>query len=65
MSPVTDKTGITQDKWYLEDQKINHVMNELTKVGQYFKHPIPTWVNKKRIGRSRKKLFFRRNHSDE
>lgn len=47
VSPVTDKTGITRDNWYLDEQKINYVMNELTKVGQYFKHHIPNWVNRK------------------
>ncbi|WP_442601784.1 YdcF family protein [Paenibacillus sp. KN14-4R] len=45
--PVTDKTGTTRDNWYLDEQKINYVMNELTKVGQYFKHHIPNWVNRK------------------
>ena len=45
VSPVTDKTGITRENWYLDEQRINHVMNELTKVGQYFKHHIPKWVN--------------------
>lgn len=45
VSPVTDKTGTTRNNWYLEEQKINYVMNELTKVGQYFKHHIPKWVD--------------------
>ncbi|MEC0240291.1 YdcF family protein [Paenibacillus dokdonensis] len=47
VSPVTDKTGTTKDNWYLDERKINYVMNELTKVGQYFKHHIPNWVNSK------------------
>lgn len=47
VSPVTDKTGITKDNWYLEEQKIKYVMNELAKVGQYFAHHIPNWVNQK------------------
>jgi uncharacterized SAM-binding protein YcdF (DUF218 family) len=47
VSPVTDKTGTTKDNWYLEEQKIKYVMNELTKVGQYFAHHIPNWVNSK------------------
>ncbi|MDQ6423655.1 YdcF family protein [Paenibacillus sp. LHD-117] len=46
VSPVTDKTGTTSDNWYLDEHKINRVMNELTKVGQYFKQHIPKWVNK-------------------
>ncbi|WP_159888715.1 YdcF family protein [Paenibacillus puerhi] len=44
VSPVTDKTGTTKDNWYLEEQNIKYVMNELTKVGQYFSHHIPNWV---------------------
>jgi len=47
VSPVTDKTGTTSDNWYLDEQKINYVMNELTKVGQYFKHHIPKWAANK------------------
>ena len=47
VSSVTDKTGTTKDNWYLDEQKITYVMNELTKVGQYFKHHIPNWVNSK------------------
>jgi uncharacterized SAM-binding protein YcdF (DUF218 family) len=47
VSPVTDKTGTTRDNWYMEEQKIKYVMNELTKVGQYFKHHIPNWVKNK------------------
>ncbi|RAV00559.1 YdcF family protein [Paenibacillus sp. YN15] len=42
--PVTDKTGITKNNWYLEEQTIKKVMSELTKVGQYFAHHIPNWV---------------------
>ena len=47
VSPVTDKTGTTRENWYKDETKINYVMNELTKVGQYFKHHIPTWVESK------------------
>ena len=45
VSPVTDNTGITQDNWFLDVNKINYVMRELTKVGQYFAHHIPNWVD--------------------
>ncbi|WP_152391854.1 YdcF family protein [Paenibacillus guangzhouensis] len=48
VSPVTDKTGITKENWFLEDSTIRIVMNELTKVGRYFAHHIPNWVNSKR-----------------
>lgn len=44
---VTDKTGTTRDNWFLDEQKVNYVMNELTKIGQYFKHHIPNWINNK------------------
>ncbi len=44
--PVTDKTGITKDNWYLEEHTIKKVMGELTKVGQYFAHHIPNWIRK-------------------
>ena len=47
VSPVTDKTGTTRDNWYLNEKRINYVMNELMKIGQYFKHHIPNWVNNK------------------
>ncbi|WP_314589826.1 YdcF family protein [Paenibacillus terrigena] len=48
VSPVTDKTGTTKDNWFTEDTKIKYVMNELVKVGQYFVHHIPNWVNRER-----------------
>lgn len=44
--PVTDKTGTTKDNWFLDEKRINFVMKELTKVGQYFAHHIPNWVNR-------------------
>jgi uncharacterized SAM-binding protein YcdF (DUF218 family) len=46
VKPVTDNSGITKDNWYLDDMKIAPVMKELTKVGQYFAHHIPNWVNR-------------------
>ncbi|MBO7745122.1 YdcF family protein [Paenibacillus sp. MWE-103] len=44
VSPITDKTGITKENWFLDDTRIAIVMKELTKVGQYFAHHIPNWV---------------------
>ncbi|WP_135554838.1 YdcF family protein [Paenibacillus cymbidii] len=44
VSPVIDKTGTSKDNWYLEENKIGCVMNELEKVGKYFKHHIHNWV---------------------
>ncbi|WP_342553375.1 YdcF family protein [Paenibacillus sp. FSL R7-0652] len=45
VKPVTDKSGITKDNWFFDDKKIAPVMKELTKIGQYFAHHIPNWVN--------------------
>ncbi|MFC5471880.1 YdcF family protein, partial [Cohnella suwonensis] len=44
VSPVTDKTGITKENWFLDAQKISYVMKELTKIGQYFVTHIPNWI---------------------
>lgn len=44
VAPVTDKTGTTKENWFLDKKKITIVMKELTKVGQYFAHHIPNWV---------------------
>ncbi|TLS50773.1 YdcF family protein [Paenibacillus antri] len=40
VSPVIDKTGTTRDNWYLSETRINYVMNELEKVGKYFRPAI-------------------------
>ncbi|MCY9670874.1 YdcF family protein [Paenibacillus alginolyticus] len=44
VSPVIDKTGTSKENWYLDEKKIGYVMNELEKVGKYFRHHIPNWV---------------------
>ncbi|MGG1556073.1 YdcF family protein [Paenibacillus ferrarius] len=46
VAPVTDKTGTNKDNWFLDEKRINFVMKELTKVGQYFAHHIPNWVER-------------------
>jgi uncharacterized SAM-binding protein YcdF (DUF218 family) len=46
VSPVIDKTGTTKDNWFLDENKIKYVMNELEKVGKYFKPHIPNWVSR-------------------
>ncbi|AZN41349.1 YdcF family protein [Paenibacillus albus] len=38
--PVIDKTGITRDNWFHTENKIKCVMNELEKVGKYFRPAI-------------------------
>lgn len=40
VSPVVDKTGTSKDNWFLDEDKISYVMNELEKVGKYFRHAI-------------------------
>lgn len=40
VSPVIDKTGISRDNWYLDEDKISRVMNELEKIGKYFRPAI-------------------------
>lgn len=38
--PVIDKTGVNKANWYQDENKINYVMNELEKVGKYFRKAI-------------------------
>ncbi|WP_422656826.1 YdcF family protein [Paenibacillus sp. EC2-1] len=45
VSPVIDKSGTTKDNWYLDEKKISLVMNELEKIGKYFRLQIPKCVN--------------------
>ncbi|MCM3781519.1 YdcF family protein [Neobacillus mesonae] len=40
VSPVIDKTGTTKDNWFLEENRIGYVMNELEKTGKYFRTAI-------------------------
>ncbi|MFB9324599.1 YdcF family protein [Paenibacillus aurantiacus] len=40
VSPVIDRTGTSKENWYLDEQKINYVMNEVEKVGKYFRSAI-------------------------
>lgn len=40
VSPVIDKTGISKDNWYQDEDRIKYVMNELEKVGKYFRKAI-------------------------
>ncbi|WP_284644234.1 YdcF family protein [Paenibacillus silviterrae] len=45
VAPVTDKTGITKDNWFRTEEGIRRVMTEVEKIGKYFGHHIPNWVN--------------------
>ena len=40
LSPVIDKTGVTKDNWFQDEDRIKYVMNELEKVGKYFRKAI-------------------------
>ncbi|WP_054958522.1 YdcF family protein [Paenibacillus dakarensis] len=40
VSPVIDKTGVNKENWFHDENKINYVMNELEKVGKYFRKAI-------------------------
>lgn len=44
VSPIIDKKGISKDNWFLKEDRINIVMNEVTKIGYYFKDKIPNWI---------------------
>lgn len=38
--PIMDKLEIQRDNWYYEENKIQTVMNEVVKIGEYFKSEI-------------------------
>lgn len=44
ISPVVDKREISKANWFLDENKINIVMNEVAKIGMYFKDKIPNWI---------------------
>ncbi|XID91868.1 YdcF family protein [Paenibacillaceae bacterium WGS1546] len=46
IAPVIDKTGISKDNWFLSEEGIRRTMLEVEKIGKYFGHHIPNWVNK-------------------
>lgn len=46
IAPVTDNTGITRENWFMDESKINKVMNEFVKIGNYFRHHIPNWASR-------------------
>ncbi|MFB6471262.1 YdcF family protein [Paenibacillus glucanolyticus] len=45
IAPVIDKTGISKENWYLTEEGIKRIMMEVEKIGKYFGHHIPNWVN--------------------
>ncbi len=36
--PIVDGTGITKDNWMKSPERVSRVMNEVTKIGNYFEH---------------------------
>lgn len=40
VSPVVDNRGITKENWFQDEGKIKYVMDELEKVGRYFRPAI-------------------------
>ncbi|UUZ79798.1 YdcF family protein [Paenibacillus sp. P26] len=44
VAPVIDRRGITKDNWFLTAEGIKRIMTEVEKIGRYFGHHIPNWV---------------------
>ncbi len=44
--PIVDDKNITRDNWFLDQKKIEIVMKEVEKIGQYFWKHISNWVKK-------------------
>ncbi|WP_160679864.1 YdcF family protein [Clostridium sp. C8-1-8] len=40
ISPIIDKRGISKDNWFLNEDSIRIVMNEVVKIGSYFEDKI-------------------------
>lgn len=44
VNPVPDRNGTTRDNWFVSERRIELVMTEVTKIGQYFQKHIPNWL---------------------
>lgn len=44
IQPIVDERNITKDNWYLDTESIECVMNEVSKIGEYFSHHIKNLV---------------------
>lgn len=44
ISPVIDKRGISKETWFMNNEHINIVMGEVTKIGSYFESKISKWA---------------------
>jgi uncharacterized SAM-binding protein YcdF (DUF218 family) len=46
IAPIIDNTGISKENWFLTEDGIRRIMTEVEKIGRYFGHHIPNWVNR-------------------
>ncbi|PYI53901.1 YdcF family protein [Paenibacillus flagellatus] len=44
VSPIVDRSGTTKDNWFRDDDRIKRVMDELEKLGKYFRGQISNWA---------------------
>ncbi len=44
VSPVVDNRGISKANWFLDEDSISIVMDEVVKIGTYFRDEIPKWI---------------------
>ncbi len=44
--PIVDERNVQKDNWFLDSDKIDIVMKEVEKIGQYFGKHIPNWLNR-------------------
>ena len=44
VSPVIDRRGISKGNWFLNEDSISIVMDEVVKIGTYFRDEIPKWI---------------------
>jgi len=44
IAPVIDKRGISKENWFLNEDSISIVMNEVVKIGSYFEDKISKWI---------------------
>ncbi len=44
--PIVDERDVRKDNWFLDQDKIDIIMKEVEKIGQYFGKHIPNWLNR-------------------
>ena len=50
VSPIIDSRDIRKDNWYLDEQKVYTVFEELRKIGKYLGRYVPTWMDESHTG---------------